>query len=52
MCVFAAFIAVVSALVDPEHGDAIGRVRYGLKVFAAFTGVGLALGWLTYFIPF
>lgn len=27
------------------------RVRYGLKVFVEFVGVGLALAWLLYLLP-
>jgi putative Mn2+ efflux pump MntP len=27
------------------------RLLYGAKVFAAFVGVALVLGWLMYFVP-
>ena len=27
------------------------RILYGAKVFGAFVGIALALGWLLYFIP-
>jgi hypothetical protein len=27
------------------------RVFYGLKIFAAFVGIGLALGWILYPVP-
>ncbi len=27
------------------------RALYGLKVFAEFVGIGLALAWLLYFLP-
>jgi uncharacterized membrane protein len=27
------------------------RVVYGAKVFAAFVGIALVLGWLMYFVP-
>lgn len=28
------------------------QVLYGLKVFAEFMVIGLALGWVLYFLPF
>ncbi|MCU1267754.1 MAG: hypothetical protein JWM21_4072 [Acidobacteria bacterium] len=28
------------------------RVSYGLKVFGEFMVIGLALGWVLYFLPF
>jgi hypothetical protein len=51
MSVFAAVVAVVVAVVDPERHDTRGRFLYGLKVFGAFVGIGVALGWLMRFIP-
>jgi hypothetical protein len=51
MSVFAAVVATVVAIVDPERHDTRGRVLYGLKVFGAFVGIGMALGWLMRFIP-
>jgi len=27
------------------------RLAYGAKVFAAFVGVALVLGWIMYFVP-
>ena len=27
------------------------RVRHGVKVFAEFVGIGLALAWICYFLP-
>lgn len=49
MCLFALLVAVAFAIVgrEGEHG----RVRYALRVFAEFVGVGLALAWLLYWIP-
>jgi hypothetical protein len=51
MCSFAAVVAAVMAVVDPERHDRRGRVVYGLKVFGAFVVVGVVLGWLMYFVP-
>ncbi len=49
MLTFAAVVAVAFALVGREGAQ--NRVRYGLKVFAEFAGVGLALAWLLYWVP-
>lgn len=50
MSVFAGLTAVVFGVVakgSPRH-----RVRYGLKVFAEFLLIALALGWVLSFLPF
>jgi hypothetical protein len=49
MAVFAALTAVVFGVV--ARGSQRQRVLYGLKVFAEFMGIALALGWLLYFLP-
>jgi len=49
MCLFALLVAVVFAIVGRE-GER-GRVLYALRVFAEFVGVGFALAWLLYWIP-
>jgi hypothetical protein len=49
MCLFAAITSVVFGAMAKE--DNRERWLYGLKVFAEFIVIGLALGWLLYFIP-
>ena len=49
MILFALFVSVVFALVGREGEGS--RLRYGLKIFAEFVGVGFALAWLLYWIP-
>lgn len=50
MTVFALLAAVVFGTVAKDnHRD---RVSYGVKVFAEFMIIGLALAWVLYFIPF
>ncbi len=49
MMLFAALVAVVFGVVGRDTLG--GRARYGLKIFAEFMGVGLALAWLLYFLP-
>lgn len=49
MIVFAAAVGLVFGCVGrPSWSE---RLRYGAKVFAEFTLVGLLLGWLLYFSP-
>ena len=47
---FAALAAVVFGTLAKD--TAPQRVRYGLKTFAEFMLIGLALAWVLYFIPF
>ena len=48
--VFATLVAVVFGAV--AKGTNRHRLIYGLKVFAQFLLIGLALGWALYFLPF
>ena len=50
MIMFAAIVALVFGVVAKDTRRE--RVLYGLKVFAEFIGIGLALAWLLYFLPF
>ena len=50
MILFAALVAVVFGVVARNNRKE--RVVYGLKIFAEFIGIGLALAWLLYFFPF
>lgn len=48
--VFAALVGVVLGVV--AKGTNKHRLIYGLKVFAQFVLIALALGWALYFLPF
>jgi hypothetical protein len=50
MTSFAVLAAVVFGVVAKDSSDE--RVVYGLKVFVEFMVIGLALGWVLYFLPF
>ena len=52
MSTFAAVVATVLAAIDPERHDPWERLIHGLKIFGLFLGVGIAIGWVLYFIPF
>ena len=51
MCTFAAAVATVLAVIDPERHDTRAKMLYGLKVFATFVAIGIVIGWVMYFIP-
>jgi len=46
---FAALTAVAFGIFT--GGATRDKVRHGLKVFAEFVGIGLALAWVCYFLP-
>jgi hypothetical protein len=50
MMLFAMIVAVIFGVVARD--SLRERLVYGLKVFAEFMGIGLALAWLLYFLPF
>lgn len=49
MILFAGLVAVVFGVV--ARNTQKERVRYGLKIFAEFIGIGLVLAWALYFLP-
>jgi len=49
MLIFAFLVSVVFGVLSKDTPRQ--RAIYGAKVFAAFVGIGLALGWLMYPVP-
>lgn len=49
MMLFAALTSAVFAVIAKDAPR--DQARAGLRMFAAFVGVGLVLGWIMYFIP-
>ena len=49
LVLFALLVATVFGVVGREGEQ--GRLRYGLKIFLEFVGVGFVLAWLLYFVP-
>ncbi len=49
LVLFAFLVSVVFGLLSKDTPR--DRLIYGAKVFGAFIGVALALGWLMYFLP-
>lgn len=50
MTAFAFIAGVVFGTVAKDNAK--DRLFYGAKVFAEFMVIGLALGWVLYFLPF
>ena len=51
MALYAAITATVSAGIAPNLDTTRDRVKYGLKVFGTYLGVGLLLSWILFPIP-
>lgn len=49
LLLFSFLVSVVFGLLSKDTPRE--RLVYGAKVFGAFVGVALALGWLLYFVP-
>jgi uncharacterized membrane protein YagU involved in acid resistance len=49
MLLFSFLVSVVFGVLSKNTPRA--RLLYGAKVFAAFVGVAVALGWIMYFVP-
>ena len=49
MILFAALASIVFGAISKETNRE--RWIYGMKVFAEFIVIGMALGWILYFIP-
>ena len=47
---FSLFVAIAFSIFST--GDLKERLIYGIKVFAQFVLISLALAWVLYFIPF
>lgn len=46
---FALFVSVIFGVI--ENGTTKQKVIHGLKIFAQFIIISLALGWIFYFLP-
>jgi hypothetical protein len=51
MVLFSLLVSVGFAVLSSEHPTTPEKVRYGLKVFGYFVGVGFAAAWVLYFLP-
>jgi len=51
MSLYAAVTATVLATIESKPDNFRQRLIHGLKVFAAFMGIGLILSWILFPIP-
>lgn len=49
MLLFSLLVSVVFGVLSKETPRE--QIIYGAKVFAAFVGIAIVLGWLMYFVP-
>ncbi len=51
LVLFSLLVSIAFAALSSEHYTTQERVRYGLKVFGYFVGVGFLIAWGLYFLP-
>lgn len=51
LLLFSLLVSVAFATLSSEHHTVQERVRYGLKVFGYFVGIGFLIAWALYFLP-
>ncbi len=51
LVLFSALVSIAFAVLSSEHHTTQERIRYGLKVFGYFVGLGFVIAWVLYFLP-
>ena len=51
LLLFSLLVSVAFAVLSSEHHTTQERIRYGLKVFGYFVGLGFVIAWALYFLP-
>ncbi len=51
LILFSVLVSVAFATLSSEHHTIQERVKYGLKVFGYFVGIGFLIAWGLYFLP-
>ena len=52
LILFSLLVSVAFATLSSEHHSTSQRVRYGLKVFGSFVGIGYLIAWMLFPLPF
>jgi hypothetical protein len=52
LVLFSLLVSIAFASLSSEHHTTGERVKYGVKVFVYFVGVGFLIAWALYFLPF
>lgn len=51
LVLFGLLVSIAFAVLSSEHHTTQERVRYGIKVFAYFVGIGFLVAWVLYPLP-
>jgi len=51
MLLFSLLVSIAFAVLSSEHPTTAEKIRYGLKVFGYFVGIGFLIAWVLYFLP-
>ena len=51
LVLFSLLVSIAFATLSSEHHTTQERIRYGLKVFGYFVGIGFLIAWGLYFLP-
>ena len=51
LVLFSALVSIAFAVLSAEHHTTQERIKYGLKVFGYFVGLGFLIAWVLYFLP-
>jgi hypothetical protein len=51
LVLFSLLVSIGFAALSSEHHTTQERMRYGVKVFGYFVGVGFLIAWALYFLP-
>jgi hypothetical protein len=48
---FGLLVSTAFAVLSAEHATTAERLRYGLRVFGYFVGIGFGVAWILYALP-
>ncbi len=51
LILFSTLVSIAFAALSSEHHTTQERIKYGLKVFGYFVGLGFVIAWVLYFLP-
>ena len=51
LLLFSLLVSLAFATLSSEHHNTAERVKYGLKVFGSFVGIGILIAWVLYPLP-
>jgi len=52
MLLFSTLVSIAFGTLSSEHHTTAERIKYGLKVFGYFVGIGVLIAWVLYPLPF